>query len=314
MINKNTKIFLAGHQGMVGSEIFSKLKLLGYKKIIVASKKDLNLINQTSVYNFLKKTRPEVVIIAAAKVGGIYANNFYRAEFIYENLLIQNNLIHGSFLNKINHLVFLGSSCAYPKNSKQPIKEKYLLTSELEKTNEPYAIAKIAGIKMCENYNFQYKTNYISLMPSNSYGPNDNYDSKNSHFFASLIKKIHIAKINNKKSIKLWGNGKAQRELIYVGDIADACIYFMGKKIKDSLINIGTGKCFTIYQYAKFIMKQLNVRMEIELDKTMPNGTPKKLLDISLAKKYGWSAKIDLKTGFNLTYRSFLKENFISKK
>jgi dTDP-D-glucose 4,6-dehydratase len=186
--------------------------------------------------------------------------------------------------------------------------------AELEKTNEPYAIAKIAGIKMCENYNFQYKTNYISLMPSNSYGPNDNYDSKNSHFFASLIKKIHIAKINNKKSIKLWGNGKAQRELIYVGDIADACIYFMGKKIKDSLINIGTGKCFTIYQYAKFIMKQLNVRMEIELDKTMPNGTPKKLLDISLAKKYGWSAKIDLKTGFNLTYRSFLKENFISKK
>ena len=307
MIKKSTKIFLAGHNGLVGSSIFIKLKLLGFENIITINKKKLNLINQRDVFAFLKKTKPDIVINAAARVGGINANNKYRAEFIYENLSIQNNIIHGCFLNKIKNLIFLGSSCVYPKNCKQPIKEEYLLTGPLEKTNEPYSIAKISGIKMCESYNFQYKTNYKCLMPANTYGPNDNYDFESSHFFPAIINKVYLAKTRNKKFITLWGSGKAKRELIYVDDIADACIYFMNKNIKEVVINIGTGNAMSISEYAKFVIKELNANLKVRFDKSKPDGTPIKVLDISLAKKYGWYPKTNLKTGFRLTYKSFLE-------
>ena len=308
MITKNTKIFLAGHNGLVGSAILRRLNILGYKNILIVDKKKLDLTNQKKVFLFLKRNRPQAIIIAAAKVGGINANNKYRANFIYENLAIQNNLIHSAFLNKIKNLIFLGSSCVYPKNSKQPIKEKYLLTGPLEHTNEPYAIAKIAGIKMCESYNIQYRTNYKCLMPSNTYGPNDNYNLENSHFFPALIRKIHDAKIKKVNKIILWGTGKPKRELIYVDDVADACIFFLNKETKQSLINIGTGKDIKIEQYAKSIMKFLNIKINIHFDKTKPDGTPRKLLDTTIAKKYGWRPKISLKDGFFLTYADYLKK------
>ena len=308
MITKNSKIFLAGHNGLVGSAILRRLNILGYKNILTVDKKKLDLTNQKKVFLFLKRNRPQAIIIAAAKVGGIYANNKYRANFIYENLAIQNNLIHSAFLNKIKNLIFLGSSCVYPKNSKQPIKEKYLLTGLLEYTNEPYAIAKIAGIKMCESYNIQYGTNYKCLMPSNTYGPNDNYNLQNSHFFPALIRKIHDSKIKKVNKIILWGTGKPKRELIYVDDVADACIFFLNKKTKESLINIGTGKDIKIEQYAKSIMKFLNIKINIHFDKTKPDGTPRKLLDTTIAKKYGWRPKISLKDGFFLTYADYLKK------
>ena len=305
-MNLKCKIYVAGHKGLVGSAIIRKLKLRGYKNILTVERNNLDLTNQKKVFDFLKKNKPETVIIAAAKVGGIIANSTYRADFIYQNLAIQNNLIHGSFINKINNLLFLGSSCIYPRHSKQPIKEEYLLQGALEFTNEPYAIAKIAGIKLCENYNFQYKTNYKCLMPSNIYGPGDNYDSRNSHFFAALIKKIHHAKIKKKKKIKLWGDGTPKREFIYVDDVAEACIFFMNKKIKENYINIGSGKDFTIKQYAKLLMNYMECNCKIDFDETKPNGTPKKLLDISVAKKYGWFAKTSLKEGFLKTYKDFL--------
>ena len=305
-MNYKSKIYVAGHNGLVGSSIVRRLKLKGYKNILTADKKNLDLTSQQKVFDFLKKKKPKIVIIAAAKVGGIYANNTYRADFIYENLAIQNNLIHGSFLNNIKNLLFLGSSCIYPRDSKQPIKEKYLLKGPLEFTNEPYAIAKIAGIKLCENYNFQYKTNYKCLMPTNVYGPGDNYDPKNSHVFAALIKKIHDAKIKNKKQIILWGDGTPKREFIYVDDLADACIHFMKIKTRESWINVGTGKDFTISQYAKIIMKYLKCNLKIKFDNTKPNGSPRKLLDISVAKKYGWTAKTNLQSGFIKTYQNFL--------
>ena len=305
---KNKKIFLAGHNGHVGTAIIKKLKKLGYKKIIVADRKKLDLTNQSQVFNFIKKTKPFFVIIAAARVGGILANNSYRAEFIYENLTMQNNLIHGSHINGVKNLIFLGSSCIYPKFCKQPQKESYLLNGKLEYTNEPYALAKIAGVKMCENYNLQYKTNYLSLMPTNSYGFADSYDLNKSHFFPALIKKIFLAKMNNKKSVTLLGTGKAKRELIFVDDIADAVIYFMNKKTKENLINIGTGKEMSIEQYAKFILDKLDLKIKIKFDNRYPDGTPRKVLDTSLAKKNGWVAKTDLETGFDKTYKEFIEK------
>jgi len=301
------KIFLAGHKGLVGSAIYRKLIEKNYKNIIIIDKKKLNLLNQNSVFKFIKEKKPDVVIIAAARVGGVYHNNIHGADFIYENLQIQNNLIHGSFKNKVKKIIFLGSSCIYPKKSKQPIKEKYLLTGKLEETNEPYAIAKIAGVKMCEAYNRQYKTNYICLMPSNAYGPNDNYHSLNSHFFPALIKKAHKCKINNKKIFELWGTGKPLRELIYVDDVADACVYFMKKNIKETLINIGTGKDMRIRDYAKFLIKKLNLKVKIKYNKKKPDGVYRKVLDVKLAKKYGWKSKFTLDKGFKITYRDFLK-------
>jgi len=301
------RIFLAGHKGLVGSAIYRKLIEKNYKKIITIDKKKLNLLNQQEVFKFIKKKKPEIVIIAAARVGGVYHNSIHGADFIYENLQIQNNLIHGSFKNKVKKIVFLGSSCIYPKKSKQPIKEKYLLTGKLEETNEPYAIAKIAGVKMCEAYNQQYKTNYICIMPSNAYGPNDNYHSLNSHFFPALIKKAHECKVKNKKTFEVWGTGKPLRELVYVDDIADACIYFMKKKTKETLINIGTGKDMRIRDYVKFLIKKLNLKVKIKYDRTKPDGVYRKVLDIKLARKYGWRPKFNLDKGFEITYKNFLK-------
>jgi len=303
------KIFVAGHNGLVGSAIVKKLKAKGYKNILTADRKKLDLLDQKAVFNYLKKNKPKIVIIAAAKVGGISANNEFGAEFIYENLQIQNNLIHSSYLNNIKNLIFLGSSCIYPKFAKQPLKEEYLLSGKLEETNLPYAVAKIAGIKMCEAYNKQYKTNYKCLMPTNTYGPNDNYNLMTSHFFPALIHKAHMCKIKNKKSIEVWGSGKVYREMIFVDDIADACVYFMNKKTKHSLINIGSGKHMTILNYVKFILKKLNLNIKIKFIKSKPDGVYKKLLDISRAKKYGWIAKTSLNAGFDITYQSFLKEN-----
>jgi GDP-L-fucose synthase len=250
------------------------------------------------------------VIIAAAKVGGILANNKFRAEFIYDNLTIQNNLIHGSYISGVKNLIFLGSSCAYPKNSKQPMKEEYLLSGYLERTNEPYALAKIAGIKMCENYNHQYKTNYKCLMPANSFGPNDNYDSYNSHFFPALIKKAYEAKLKNKKNITLWGTGKVKRELVFSEDVADAVVYFLNKKTKHSLINIGSGIEKTIKQYAQFILNYLNLDIKILLDKSKPDGVKRKILDTCVAENYGWRAKTNFKSGVILTLESFCKNFF----
>ena len=308
MIKKNSKIYVAGHNGLIGSAILRKLKDKGYTNIIYRSKKQLDLKSQAKVLNFLKKQKPNFIFIAAAKVGGIYANNKYKAEFIFDNLSIQSNLIHSAYLTGIKNLIFLGSSCVYPRNCKQPIKESYLLTGELEKTNDAYAIAKIAGIKMCESYNYQYKTNYKCLMPTNTFGPNDNYDSLNSHFFAALIKKSHQLKLNNKNELKLWGNGKAKREVIYVDDIADACIYFMKKKIKETVVNIGTGNDYTIKEYAKKILNQIipNKKILIKYDLNKPNGTPRKVLDVSLAKKYGWCSKTKLNEAILKTYHNFL--------
>ena len=310
MINKNSKIFVAGHNGLVGSAIVRKLKNKGYKKIITETKFKLDLTNQIKVFNFLKKKKPDFIFIAAAKVGGIYSNNKYKADFIYSNLSIQNNIIHSAFRCKIKNLIFLGSSCVYPRLCRQPIKENYLLNGELEKTNEPYAIAKIAGIKMCESYNYQYRTNYRCLMPTNTFGPNDNYDSLNSHFFPSLIKKIHKIKKENKNKLIVWGDGTPKRELIYVDDVADACVHFMKKKTKEVTINIGTGKDYSIEQYAKILLKIIypEKKVRIIFDKSKPNGTPRKVLDISLAKKYGWRAQTNIKEAIKITYRDFLSK------
>ena len=308
MIDKKSKIFVAGHNGLVGSAIVRKLKEKGYINIITVKKSKLDLTDQKKVFTFLKKKKPKFIFIAAAKVGGIYSNNKYRAEFIYSNLSIQNNIIHSAYKCNIKNLIFLGSSCVYPKLSKQPIKEEYLLNGILESTNEPYAIAKIAGIKMCESYNFQYKTNYKCLMPTNTFGPNDNYNSLNSHFFPSLIKKIDIIKRNKKDTLIIWGDGSPKREMLFVDDLAEACVFFMNKKIKESLINIGTGKDLTIKEYANMLLKIIypEKKVKIKFDKTKPNGTPRKVLNINLAKKYGWVAKTDIKKAVEITYRDYI--------
>jgi len=307
MISLNSKIYLAGHNGLVGSAILRKLKAKGYRKILTLNRKKLDLKNQSKVLSFLKKNKPDFIFIAAAKVGGIYSNNKFKAEFIYENLTIQNNLIHSAYLSGVKNLIFLGSSCVYPRNCKQPIKEEYLLSGLLEPTNDAYAIAKIAGIKMCQSYNEQYKTNYICLMPTNTFGPNDNYHPLNSHFLPSLIRKIDLIKRKKNKYLNLWGNGKAKRELIYVDDLADACLYFMKKKTKQHLINIGTGKDYSINYFAKKILKILipDRKIIIKYDKSKPNGTPRKVLNVSLAKKYGWKAKSNFKNSIIETYNSF---------
>ena len=313
MINEKSKIYVAGHNGLVGSAILRKLKDKGYKKLIYESKRKLDLTKRAEVYKFLKKHKPDFIFIAAAKVGGIYYNQKNKAEFLLDNLLIQVNLIHSAYLCGIKNLIFLGSSCVYPRLCKQPIKEDYLMNGPLEKTNEAYAIAKIAGIKMCQSYNEQYKMNYKCLMPTNTFGPNDNYNKLTSHFLPALIKKVHEIKIKKKNKISLWGNGLAKREVIYVDDLADACVFFMKKKTKHTLINIGTGKDYRIKEYAKIILKLILPKEKIKIvyDTSKPNGTPRKLLDISLAKRYGWKANTDLNSAIKKTYLSFLKYNRI---
>ncbi len=311
MITKNSRIFLAGHKGMIGSAILRKLKKLKYKNIFTVDKDKLDLRNQQKVYKYLKKIKPQGVIIAAAKVGGIKANNDLKANFIFDNLSIQNNIIDGSYRSGVKDLVFLGSSCVYPRDCKRPIKEKYLLSNYLEKTNEPYAIAKIAGISLCDSYNFQYNVNYKCLMPCNSYGINDNYEFDSSHFFPALIRKIIESMRFNKDHIKIWGSGKPLRELIYCDDVADACIFFLKKRTKESLINIGSGYDKSITDYAKIIMRHLKVKRKIVYEKKKLEGTFSKLLDVSLAKKYGWKYKTSLDEGLSNTINDFLKKNIL---
>lgn len=309
MITKNSKIYIAGHKGLVGSAILRKLKKKGYKNLIFLDRKKLDLTNQQAVYKYLKKEKPEFIFISAAKVGGIYSNSRYKADFISENLIIQNNLIYGAFLAGVKDLIFLGSSCIYPKFCKQPIKENYLLTGKLEETNDAYAIAKIAGLKMCQSFSEQYNLNYRCLMPTNTFGPNDSYDTLNSHFFPSLIKKIHNLKIKNSNILVLWGNGEARREVIYVDDLADACVFFMKKKTKEKIINIGTGTDYTIKYYAQLISKLiLKKKIYIKFDRSKPNGTPRKVMDISLAKKYGWKPNESLESSIIKTYKSYLEK------
>lgn len=308
MINRKT-IFLAGHNGLVGKSIHECLKTKRIK-VLTISKKKLDLRKQADVLKFFKSNKIDAVIIAAAKVGGIYANNTQRGEFIYDNLMIQNNIINSAYLKGIKDLIFLGSSCVYPKFSKQPIKEKELLSGYLELTNEPYAIAKIAGIKMCENYSQQYKLNYKSLMPCNSFGKNDNYDEISSHFLPALIKKIAVAKKNRKKEIVLWGNGKALREVIYSKDIANACIYFLFKRTKEKTINIGSGYEKSILDYAKLLMKAANHKCKIKYKNKELTGTPRKILDSKLAKNYGWKLQNNTKYKIIETYKDFEKKIF----
>jgi len=310
MINKKDKIFLTGHKGLVGSAILRLLKKKGYKNVILVKKKNLNLLDQNKVFKFLEKKKPKIVIIAAARVGGIKANNTYKADFIRENLDIQNNLIHGSFKNGVKKIIFLGSSCVYPINCKRPIKEKYLLTGPLEPTNEPYAVAKIAGIKMCESYNSQYNTNYICLMPTNTFGPGDNYNLQSSHFIPAILKKIHLAKQRKNSSIFLWGTGTPKREVIYVEDLANAVIYFMNKKVKHYLINIGSSQEKSIKEFAKLILKVLKVKLKVKFDNNKKmDGMKSKVLDTTLAKRYGWKPKIKLNDAILETYEE-LKKNF----
>ena len=314
MINKKSKIYIAGHNGMVGSAILRKLKNLKYKKIFYKSKQKLDLTNQKKVYDYIKKIKPDAVILAAAKVGGIKANNEKRGEFIFNNLAIQNNVIHASLKNGVKNLIFLGSSCVYPRNAKIPIKENYLLSNYLEKTNEPYAIAKIAGINLCESYNFQYGVNYKCLMPCNAYGINDNYDTDNSHFFPALIRKIVNALKTKKDYIEVWGSGKPLRELIFSDDIADACIYFLKKKTKHTLINIGSGVEMSIDDYAKYIMQHLGVNLKIVHKNIKFDGTHRKLIDSSLARKYGWKYKTKLDVGLSVTINDYLKRQVFRNK
>ena len=308
MANKS-KIYIAGHNGMIGSAILKNFKKNKKFHLFYEDKRRLDLTNQSSVFKYLKKIKPDGVIIAAAKVGGIVANNSYRGPFIYENISIQSNIIHGSYLAGVKNLIFLGSSCIYPKFAKQPIKEKYLLSNYLEETNEPYAIAKIAGLKLCENYSSYYKLNYKTLMPCNAYGENDNYDLNSSHFLPALVKKIIEAIRKKKNHITLWGNGKALRELIFSEDIALACKYFLEKKTKSKIFNIGTGLEYSIEQYAKLIMKHLNVSLKITYDKTKPNGTHRKLLDSSLAQRNGWKHKTSFEKGISIVINDYLKNH-----
>jgi len=309
-LNKKSKIFIAGHKGMVGSSVLRFFKKKKYKNLITKEKKYLNLLNQKQTENFLNKVKPDFVIIAAAKVGGILANNNFKADFIYQNLTIQTNLIHSAYMAGVKKLIFLGSSCIYPKLANQPIKENYLLSNKLEPTNDAYAIAKIAGVKMCQAYNEQYNVNYICLMPTNLFGPNDNYDLKNSHFFPALIKKIMKSKNENLKHIKIWGNGKSKRELMFVDDLAHACEYFLKIDTRHSLINIGTGIEKSIEGYARFIMRKLKVNLDIIYDKKKPNGVFRKIVDTTLAKNYGWKHKFSLDKGFNLTIKDYkINEN-----
>ena len=316
MMNPNDKIYVAGHNGMVGSAIVRKLHEKGFINVITRSSSELDLTNQQNVYNFLQNEQPDYVVISAAKVGGIYANNAYPAEFIYQNLIIEANLIHGSYLAGVSKLLFLGSSCIYPKKSKQPIKEDYLLSGYLESTNEPYAIAKIAGIKLCESYNRQYHTDYRSIMPTNLYGPNDNFHPINGHVIPALIRKFHEAKVKNKSSVEVWGSGNVLREFLHVDDMASASIHIMGidKKILESKIdpmlshiNIGTGSDITINDVAQIIEEVVGFCGEIVFNISMPDGTKKKLLDVSKMESLNWKPKITLRDGLKDTYEWFLK-------
>ena len=351
-MNKDSKIYVAGHRGLVGSAILENLQLKGYKNIITRTHQQLDLSNQIKVQQFFEIEKPEFVILAAAKVGGIIANNVYRADFIYENLMIQNNVIHQSYINGVKKLLFLGSTCIYPKNCPQPMKEDYLLTDTLEYTNEPYAIAKIAGIKMCESYNLQYGTNFISVMPTNLYGPNDNFDLEKSHVLPALIRKIHLAKLLNEenyeavlndtgfktteeantylssfgvsnKSVEIWGTGKPRREFLWSKDMADACVFLMEnrdfkdtytkeeKEIRNTHINIGTGKDVSIAELAETIKTVIGFTGSLVFNSDKPDGTMRKLTDVSKLNSLGWTHKIELEEGIREAYNWYLNKQSV---
>ena len=306
-MEKESKIYVAGHRGMVGSAIVRKLTSLGYTNLLTRTSTELDLRNQPQVADFFEVEKPEYVFLAAAKVGGIVANNTYRADFLYENLAIQNNIIHGSYLNKVKKLMFLGSSCIYPKLAPQPLKESYLLSGYLEQTNEPYAIAKIAGIKMCEAYRAQYGCNFISVMPTNLYGTNDNYDLVNSHVLPAMIRKFHEAKDKGASEMTLWGTGSPMREFLHADDLAEACLFLMENYNESELVNIGTGEDVTIKNLAALVKQIVGFKGEIIWDTSKPDGTPRKLMDVSKLHGLGWHHKIALEDGIKLAYQDFLK-------
>ena len=308
-MNKSSKIYIAGHRGMVGSALHRKLLADGFTNFVVKTSSELDLRNQEAVARFFEEEKPEYVFLAAAKVGGILANNTYRGAFLYENLMIQNNVIHSSYLNGVKKLLFLGSSCIYPKMAPQPLKEDYLLTGLLEPTNEPYAIAKIAGIKMCDAYRSQYGCNFISVMPTNLYGPNDNYDLKNSHVLPAMIRKFHEAKINNEPSVTIWGTGKPKREFLHADDLAAACVYLMQNYNEEGLVNIGTGEDVEIGELAEMVKKVVGFTGTIENDLSKPDGTPRKLMDVSKLHGFGWKHTIDLFEGLKSVYEEFQQSN-----
>ena len=306
-MNLNSKIYIAGHRGMVGSAIVRLLEKKGYKHIITRTSKELDLRNQLEVQQFFQSEKPEVVILAAAKVGGIHANNVYRAEFIYDNLMMEANVIHQSYLSKVEKLLFLGSSCIYPKLAPQPLKEEYLLTGVLEATNEPYAIAKIAGIKMCEAYKDQYGCNFISAMPTNLYGPNDNYDLNNSHVLPALLRKFHEAKMSGAQEVGVWGSGSPLREFLHVDDLAEACCFLLEQYAGKEIVNIGSGVDLTIKELATLIKDVVGFKGELKFDATKPDGTPRKLMDVSKLKNLGWEYSINLKDGITSVYKDAFK-------
>lgn len=312
-MEKNAKIYIAGHRGMVGSAIHRKLEEEGFTNVITRSSKELDLRNQQAVTDFFSIEKPDYVFLAAAKVGGIVANNTYRADFLYENLMIQNNVIHNSYLNGVKKLMFLGSSCIYPKFAPQPLKEEYLLTGLLEETNEPYAIAKIAGIKMCDAYRAQYDCNFISVMPTNLYGYNDNYHPQNSHVLPALIRKFHEAKLQEKNKVVIWGTGSPFREFLFADDLADACFYLMETYNEPNLVNIGTGEDISIKDLALLIKRIIGFEGELEFDSSKPDGTPRKLMDVSKLHAAGWRHKVQLEEGIRLAYEDFLSHEEITK-
>jgi GDP-L-fucose synthase len=308
-MEKNAKIYVAGKYGMVGSAIERSLREKGFSNLIGHSSEELNLTRQADVENFFKHERPDYVFVSAAKVGGIYANNTYPGEFIYNNLQIQNNLIHSSYVYRVKKLLFLGSSCIYPKFADQPIKEDYLLSGKLEPTNEAYAIAKIAGVKMCEFYNKQFHTNFISAMPTNLYGIGDNYNAMNAHVIPALIRRIHEAKANQSKEVVIWGSGKPLREFLYVDDLADACIFLMNEYLSNDTINVGSGMEVSIRELAIAIQKVVGYTGEILLDASKPDGSPRKLLDTTRLQSLGWKPKTSLESGLELAYQDFVTGN-----
>jgi GDP-L-fucose synthase len=303
----NAKIFVAGHRGMVGSAIVRRLQSAGYSQVITRSRQELDLLNQQAVHDFLQAEKPDYIFIAAAKVGGIQANNTYRADFLYQNLVIEANLIHGAHLAGVQRLMFLGSSCIYPKLAPQPLKEEYLLTGPLEPTNEPYAIAKIAGIKLAEAYKQQYGREYTSAMPTNLYGPNDNYDLNNSHVLPALIRKAHEAKQRGDAELVVWGTGTPLREFLYADDLADACVFLMEKGFDGPLINVGCGTDVSIRELAERVVKVVGFEGRLTFDTSKPDGTPRKLMDVSLLNSLGWQPKVGLDEGIALAYQDFLK-------
>lgn len=311
-MQKNNKIYVAGHRGMVGSALVRRLHAGGFNNLLLRTSAELDLRMQEEVNRFFSREKPDYVFLAAARVGGIHANNNYRAEFIYENLMIQNNVIHSSYVNNVKKLLFLGSSCIYPKLAPQPLKEEYLLTGELEYTNEPYAIAKIAGIKMCDAYRQQYGCNFISVMPTNLYGPNDNYDLSTSHVLPALIRKFHEAKVHHKSEVQIWGTGKPKREFMHADDLADACMFLIEHFNEPGFINIGVGEDLEVRELANLIKSIVRYEGQIVQDTTKPDGTPRKLMDVSKLHRLGWKAKISLRDGIEKVYSEYVNSHVMA--